>query len=53
MVNRIVSVHAGFIGWGYMRLCCHLVGFWSLIVSSLRIYEYYIPIMCLKWNMDH
>ena len=21
----------GFMGWGYMRLCCHLVGSWSLI----------------------
>ena len=23
----------GFMGWGYMRLCCHLVGSRSLIVS--------------------
>ena len=21
-------------GWGYMRLCCHLVGSWSLIILS-------------------
>ena len=30
MANRIVSVH-GFMGWGYIRLCCHLVGSRSLI----------------------
>ena len=25
----------GLMGWGYMQLCCHLVGSWSLIVNEL------------------
>ena len=27
----------GFMGWGYMRLCCHLVGSRSLIAVHLMI----------------
>ena len=36
MANRIVSVHAGIMEWGYMRLCCHLVGSRSFI-TPLRV----------------
>ena len=42
MANPIVSVHAGIYGWGYMRLCWHLVGSRSLIalVNQLKFADY-------------
>ena len=40
----------GFMGWGYMRLCCHLVGSRSLIDShttgpgfKTRLVRYFLP----------
>ena len=44
MANQIVVYTQGFMGWGYMRLCCHLVGSRSPIQNCplIKFFKYYI-----------
>ena len=40
-------------GWGYMRLCCHLVGSQSLIEEHINFLELKAVWFVLKPFVDH